>query len=372
MSTIQTIFRQHGDEYIRAFGEAIPQSHVKVIKAMQQCRTGERGLHVFECPDCHEHHIANSSCGNRHCPVCQNKKASQWVYRQQSRLLPCNYFLATFTLPEELRVVARSHQRVMYDAMFKQSASALHTLEADKRFVGCNIAGFFGVLHTWGRQLQYHPHVHFIVTGGGLNANGLWKSSHPKFLVPVHALSPVFRARLRDAIKEKHPELFKLIKPAAWKWSKKWVAHSEPVGTGEQAYRYLARYVYQVYLSESAILRHDDGCVTLRYRKSGTNEPRTLRLVPMEFLRRFLQHVLPSRFCKVRHYGLHHSSKRATIKLLQAAMSFALGRDLPKPPEIEPLPLMTCPLCEAVMTFERRYTPNQRLSFESTSPRGPP
>jgi len=117
-----------------------------------------------------------------------------------------------------------------------------------------------------------------------------------------------------------------------WKWSKKWVAHSEPVGTGEHAYRYLARYVYQVYLSESAILQHDEKSITLRYRKSGTNEPRILRLDPMEFLRHFLQHVLPSRFCKVHHYGLHHSSKRKTITLLQAAMSYAQGQYLPKPP----------------------------------------
>ena len=144
------------------------------------------------------------------------------------------------------------------------------------------------------------------------------------------------------------------------------------MGSGEAAYRYLARYVYQVYLSESAILHHDEKCITLRYRKSGMNEPRTLRLDPMEFLRRFLQHVLPSRFCKVRHYGLHHSSKRGTIKLLQAAMSYAQGSDLKKPPDIEQTPAVTCPKCEAIMTFEKRYTRSQRLKYEIASPRGPP
>ena len=202
--------------------------------------------------------------------------------------------------------------------------------------------------------------------------SGVWQPSHPKFLVPVHALSPIFRARLRDSIKERHPELFSSIKPSIWKWSKKWVVHSEPVGSGEAAYRYLARYVYQVYISELAILQHDEKCITLRYRKSGTNEPRTMHLEPIEFLRRFLQHVLPSRFCKVRHYGLHHSSKRKTIKLLQAAMSIAAGCDLPEIKECGLPASITCPKCNAVMKFERRFSRLQRLYFELAASRRPP
>jgi len=251
------------------------------------------------------------------------------------------------------------------------SSSTLLDLCDNPKWAG-GMPGVTAVLHTWTRQGEYHPHVHFIATGGGLNAEGMWKSSHPKFLVPVLALSPVFRARLRDALKEKHPELFAQVEPSIWKHKKKWVVHSEPVGFGEQAYRYLSRYVYQVYLSESAILKYDDTCVALRYRKSGTNKPRTLRLEPMEFIRRFLQHVLPSRFCKVRHYGLHHSSKRATIKLLQAALSFAQGCELQKPPEIKPPPPMECPRCAAIMTFEKRYNSMERLKFERSQPRGPP
>ena len=162
------------------------------------------------------------------------------------------------------------------------------------------------------------------------------------------------------------------MKPSVWNWKKKWVVHSETVGSGEHAYRYLARYVYQVFLSESAILQHDDKCITVRYRKSGSKKSRTMRLEPMEFLRRFLQHVLPSRFCKVRHYGLHHSSKRETIKLLQATMSIAMGCELAKPTACDKPAPITCPKCEAVMEFETRFTKLQRLKFERASPRGPP
>ena len=180
-----------------------------------------------------------------------------------------------------------------------------------------------------------------------------------------------FSRRIRKS-EVNHPEIFAQIKPSVWNWAKKWVVHSKPVGSGEHAYRYLARYVYQVFLSESAILQHDDKCISVRYRDSKSKKVRTMRLKPMEFLRRFLQHVLPSRFCKVRHYGLHHSSKRKTITLLQAAMSIALGCELTKPKACEPPAPITCPKCEAVMAFEKRFTKLQRLIVECAAPRGPP
>lgn len=351
MSTIQTIFRQHGDEYIRAFGEAIPQSHVKVIKAMQQCRTGERGLHVFECPDCREHHIANSSCGNRHCPVCQNKKASQWVYRQQSRLLPCNYFLATFTLPEELRVVARSHQRVMYDAMFKQSASALHTLEADKRFVGCNIAGFFGVLHTWGRQLQYHPHVHFVIPGGGLSENrSEWISANGDFLVHARALSRMFRGKMKAALAQ--AKLLSIIPEEVW--NKNWVVHCESVGDGRAVMKYLGAYVFRVAISDSRIVSCDGKEVVFKYQKVGSSRWRRMEVSVFEFIRRFLQHVLPHGFMKVRHFGFMSPNFSVTIQRVREIICvlYEILRECPvrlKPPDT-PKPLR-CPKCKAVMRW---------------------
>ena len=372
MGKLGDIFHTHGSEYRRRFKDRMSLDQLRTMRAIVKCHTPAAGSVLWRCKSCGYGHFTYQGCGNRHCPSCGRTSAVEWLRKQCALLLPgVTYHLVTFTVPAQLRRHIRSHPRELLDLLMRTASSTLMDLCANPKWVG-GVPGMTAVLHTWTRQGEYHPHVHFIVTGGGFNAKGLWQSSHPKFLVPVLALSPVFRARLRDSIEEKHPELFKLIKPSIWKWSKKWVAHSEPVGTGEHAYRYLARYVYQVYLSESAILQHDEKSITLRYRKSGTNEPRTLRLDPMEFLRRFLQHVLPSRFCKVRHYGLHHSSKRKTIKLLQAAMSYAQGLDLPKPPEIEQPPPMTCPKCKSVMTFEKRYNNSQRLTFESASPRGPP
>jgi hypothetical protein len=232
------------------------------------------------------------------------------------------------------------------------------------------------VLHTWTRQLEYHPHVHFIVTGGALDAAGKWNSAHPNYLVPVQALSKLFRARFRDALKADHPHIFAGIKPAVW-YHDDWVVHSKPVGSGEKVYRYLARYVYRVALTESAILNYTNELVTLRYRDSNTNQPRTLPLNPHEFLRRFLQHVLPSRFCKVRHYGLHHSSKRQTIRLLQAAMALQ-GHQPPPPPAQEQLsaPAPLCPRCEAPMIVERHLTYCQWQAcfapLSTARPRAPP
>ncbi len=370
MGRLGDIFRTHGSEYRRRFGDRMSLDQLRAVRAVENCHTPAAGSALWRCKSCGHSHFTYQGCGNRHCPSCGGTSAAEWLRKQCALLLPgVTYHLVTFTVPDHLRRVVRSSPRELLDLLVRTSSSTLLDICGNPEWVG-GVPGVTAVLHTWTRQGEYHPHVHFIATGGALGANGIWKPSHPKFLVPVFALSPVFRARFRDALKDKHPELFALVKPAAWK--KAWVVHSEPVGSGEAAYRYLARYVYQVYISEPAILRHDDECVTLRYRKSGTNAPRTLRLEPMEFLRRFLQHVLPSRFCKVRHYGLHHSSRRGAVKLLQAALSFALGRELPKPPEIEQPPPVTCPRCESVMTFEQRYTGSQRLSFENASPRGPP
>ena len=171
MNPIQQLFTDHAEAYLQRYGTQVPALHRKAIGAIGACRTGACGHHLFACPDCAQQRVANSSCGNRHCPLCQHDKGAQWVYRQQLRLLPCTYFFATFTIPEDLRPVARAQQRVVYKALFDCAAASLRTLEADPRFVGCTLSGFFGVLHTWTRQLAYHPHVHFIIPGGGLSAD---------------------------------------------------------------------------------------------------------------------------------------------------------------------------------------------------------
>jgi len=366
------IFRTHGPEYRRRFDERMSLDQLRAMDAIEKCHTPEAGSTLWRCPGCGHGHFTYQGCGNRHCPSCGRTSAAEWLQKQCALLLPgVTYHLVTFTVAEALRRPIRSHPRELLDLLMRTASATLLDLCKNPKWCG-GIPGVTAVLHTWTRQGQYHPHVHFIVTGGGLDDKGLWRSSHPKFLVSVEALSAVFRARLRDALKENHPDVFAAIKPSLWKWKKKWVVHSEPVGSGEHAYRYLARYVYQVFLSESAILQHDAQCITVRYQKSGSKKSRTMRLVPMEFLRRFLQHVLPSRFCKVRHYGLHHSSRRETIKLLQAAMSIALGCELAKPTACDQPAPITCPKCEAIMEFKKRFTKSQRLKFESATARGPP
>lgn len=345
---------------------------LRTMEAIGKCHTPDAGSALWRCPDCGHGHFTYQGCGNRHCPSCGRTSAAEWLQKQCALLLPgVTYHLVTFTVAEALRRPIRSHPRELLELLMRTASATLLDLCKNPKWCG-GVPGVTGILHTWTRQGEYHPHVHFIVTGGGLDEKGLWRNAHPKYLVPVEALSEVFRARMRDALKGLHPAVFAEIKPSVWKWKKKWVVHSKPVGSGEPAYRYLARYVYQVFLSERAILQHSATCITVRYRKSGETKVRTMRLVPMEFLRRFLQHVLPSRFCKVRHYGLHHSSKRETIKRLQAAMSIALGRELAEPPPLPPVDPIICPKCSEVMEFEMYLSKEKRLKRESFAPRGPP
>ena len=290
MNHIQKIFRDHGDTYLARFGAKMPEMHKKVIHAICDCRSGECGHHVFACTDCGKTHVANSSCGNRHCPVCQNDKASRWIYKQQLRLLPCTYFMATFTIPEELRAVARSNQSVVYKAMFESAAESLRTLEADKRFVGCNVAGFFGVLHTWGRQLQYHPHLHFVIPGGGLSKNrSQWINANGNFLVHVRALSKMYRGKLQKALTKSGL----LDQIPAGVWSRDWVVHCKAVGDGRHTMKYLGAYVFRVAISAARIVDYDGNSVRIKYQKVGSSKWRFITLDAFEFMRRFLQPVLP-------------------------------------------------------------------------------
>lgn len=276
----------------------MPENHRKVIESIQRCKTLEYGIYIFECPDCGRKTTVNASCGNRHCPVCHNNKAAEWVQKQQERLLPCNYFLGTFTIPQELRRIARSNQKAVYSAMFKCASESLITLEADKRFVGCNIAGFFGVLHTWGRQLQYHPHLHFVIPGGGLSKNGKeWISAKGDFLVHVRALSKMFRGKMQKALKKAG-----LINEVSRNvWQKAWIVHCKSVGDGRHVMKYLGAYVFRVAISEKRILDYDGENVTFSYRKNTSKRMRKITLNVFEFMRRYLQHVLPSGFMKIRH-----------------------------------------------------------------------
>jgi hypothetical protein len=323
MPSVAEVVRRYGPAYLERFGDRMPAAHRKVLGAIAGCRTGELGMTIYRCEDCGKMHAVGRSCGDRHCPTCQRDKAEAWPAGQVDRLLPCPYFLVTFTLPAELRGVARSHQRAVYGALFAASSAALRALMADPKHLGADRPGSFGALHTWGRALEYHPHVHYVVPGGGLSAAGdRWLATRPGFLVPVRALSLVFRAKSRDLLRD--AGLLGQVDPAAWR--RDWVVHCQPAGDGRRSLRYLAPYVFRVAIGDHRIVSCDDGRVTFTYRKVGSNRRRPMERDAMEFLRRFLQHVLPPGFPKVRHYGFLSPAASASLGLVRWLIALWAGR----------------------------------------------
>jgi len=266
----------------------LPASHRKVISAIQNCQSGHYGQSLSQCQSCGEQHRVHHSCGNRHCPQCQQHKTQQWLHHHLERQLPGPHFLITFTVPETLRPFIRSHQRLAYHAMFQASATALKRLAKDERFIGTHLPGFTGILHTWGRQLQYHPHIHSIVPGGGLSADRTtWRPSRAHFFVPVKALSPIYRALFKEDMCQ--AGLLEHIDPQVW--TIPWNIHSQANHHGHSAFTSLAPYVFKGAIANRRIVGLKDRTVTFTYRKPGSARPRTANLDAMEFIRRFLQHV---------------------------------------------------------------------------------
>jgi hypothetical protein len=322
MPSVAEVVRRYGPEYLERFGASMPAGHKKVLRDIAACRTGELGMVVYRCADCGKTHALGRSCGNRHCPSCQRDKAEAWLEDRTDRLLPCPYLLVTFALPAELRDVARAHQRAVYAALFQASSEALRALAADPKYVGTDRLGFFGVLHTWGRTLEYHPHVHYVVPGGGLGADGTrWLPSRAQFLVPVKALSILFRAKFRDILGREGL----LERVDASVWHRDWVVHSQPAGDGRESLRYLAPYVFRVAIGDHRIVSCEDGRVTFTYRKVGSKRQRKMTLDAMEFLRRFLQHVLPSGFQKVRSYGFLSPAGAVALELVRWLIALCNG-----------------------------------------------
>jgi ssDNA-binding Zn-finger/Zn-ribbon topoisomerase 1 len=319
MVELADIFRRYEPDYIDRFASRMLPSHRRALHDIVACRTEQMGGHLYCCenPDCEHIVYAYHSCGNRSCPKCGQDKTQRWIEKQHNRLLPTHYFLVTFTLPAELRTIARSNQKVIYSLLFKSSAAALQKLAKDPRFVGGDI-GMMGGLHTWRRNMRYHPHVHFIVPGGGLSPDrSQWLPSNTDFFVPVEALSPIFRAKFRDALKK--TDLFDAVAPDVWQ--KDWVVHCKPVGDGNRALKYLAPYIYRVAITNNRIEKLEDGQVSFRFKNSDTDQWETVTLPAFDFIHRFLQHVLPKGFVKIRYYGLLSPIK----KNLLAVAKYLLG-----------------------------------------------
>jgi hypothetical protein len=351
MTTISDIVGAFAKEYLERFPN-LPLSHQKTLSAIQNCRSGHYGHSLYQCPSCDKQHRVNHSCGNRHCPQCQHHKTQQWLHKQLQKQLPGPYFLITFTVPETLRPFIRSHQHIAYQALFKASATALKRLAKDERFIGTAFPGFTGILHTWGRQLQYHPHIHYLVPGGGLSTDRAeWLPSRANFFVPVKALSPIYRALFKQEMQ--HAGHLKYLDPQVW--AIPWNVHSQANPNGQTSFKYLAPYVFKVAISNSRIVSLTGRTVTFTYRKPGSARPRTTNLDAIEFIRRFLQHVLPEGFMKVRHFGFMNAS--CAIPTDAMRLMILKRHDIAfKPPDIEaPSPVVaSCPACGQPMRVVMR------------------
>lgn len=324
MGAINRIFSTFGAEYRERHPE-LPLQQVKAIEALSNCRTGAYGTSFYHCEGCGELHAIDRSCGNRHCPQCQLHKIREWLQAQQARLLPTGYFLITFTIPDTLNPFFLAHQEEAYPAIFKAASESIKKLAEDPRHIGAHLTGFSGIMHTWGRAMPYHPHLHFIVPAGGLSKDRKkWLPAGNSFYLPVRPLSRIFRAKLKDEI----DSLGHLHDTAPDAWAVDWVVHCQPAGNAEAALKYLAPYVFRVAISDQRIVKVENRMVTFTYRKVGSNRQRKMTLEVMEFIRRFLLHVLPAGFMKVRHFGfmnhncsIPHSEIRRLIFLVSKDLS---------------------------------------------------
>jgi hypothetical protein len=392
---VADIFRDHGPAWRTANAGHVSLDQFKVMTAIERCRTAALGGHVERCENCAHTVIAYNSCRNRHCPKCQGAAAREWLAEREAELLPVPYFHVVFTLPAAIADIAYQNKAVIYDLLFKASSETMLRIAADPKHLGARI-GILSVLHTWGSALTHHPHVHMIVPGGGFSLDGSkWVSCRPLFLLAVEVLSALFRGLFLDKLRAayragalafvgKHS---RLIDPRAFAvylaplWNKKWVVYCKhPFGGPKEVLRYLARYTHRVAISNRRLIACDEKGVTFKwkdYRLEGPDRYKVMTLATHEFIRRFLMHVLPAGFHRIRYYGLLASGQRAE--------NVARARELLMPPIIavdaikaaganaaessnaaEPQTTNLCPCCGGRMVvierFERGATPHYRAS----------
>lgn len=352
MWEVADVFRLHGATYRARRGHALSPAQGRAMRDIQACRTAYFGGHLKQCDHCGRKVYAYHSCGNRHCPKCHGVQTARWLEKWRARLLPCPHYLLTFTLPAELRPLALAHPRKVYGLLMRCAAAALQKLASDPRYLGGRL-GCLAVLHTWTRALLYHPHVHLLATGGGLSPDGQWlQPRNPAFLVPVRALSLLFRARMCAALQK--AGLLERVPPRVW--TKPWVVHCQPAGSGRRVLDYLGRYVFRVALPNSRLESIDETRVTFRYRDNRTQHTRRLTLRGPDFIDRFLQHVLPRGCAKVRYYGIWSGScrrkldrARALLNPLHPSSTTPTSHSLAgAPPSHTPAPaaiLSACPHC---------------------------
>lgn len=360
------LFRAYGADYRKKYADKLLPSHRQAMWAIEHCRTERLGGQVFGCKNCQEFQYSYHSCRNRNCPKCQHELTQHWLQVQQALLLNVPYFFLTFTLPAELRELVRANQKALYSLLFQASAEAAQKLALDPRHIGGQI-GLVGVLHTWTRNLIFHPHVHYLAPAGGLHADGqTWLPARQGFFLPVRALSKLFRAAFRRGLQKL--KLFDKVPSRAWR--QKWVVHCKPVGDGQATLKYLAPYIHRVAISNRRLLSFDNrgsmqsSQVTFQYRASDTGQLKICRLSVEQFFQRFLQHVLPRAFVKVRYFGFFGAAVRRKL----AALQIRLGSQLHDSAQHQALSSQSaqdtpskilCPTCGLPMTFQRNLSPEQ-------------
>jgi hypothetical protein len=381
---VADIFRAHGPAWRLAQRSHLSLGQLKVMTAIEQCRSAALGGHVLRCPDCEHDQVSYNSCRNRHCPKCQARAAKRWLEARQADLLPVDYYHVVFTLPEPISAIAYYNKAVVYGLLFEIAAETLGTIAADPKHLGAQV-GVTLVLHTWGSALTHHPHVHGIVPGGGLSADGQrWVSCKPGFFLPVRVLSRLFRRRFLEELEGAHRAgKFKffgayadLADPKAFaKWLAplrqcEWVVYAKRPFAGPQAVlAYLSRYTHRVAISNSRLVALDERGVTFRwkdYRDKGNTRHKTMTLSADEFMRRFLLHVLPGGFHRIRHFGLIANNGRKeklalTRELLRVApVAVADPKPADAPGDLV-RPTFFCAHCGAQMVIVETFVRGQAI-----------
>ena len=334
-----SIIHQYYDAFMIKYGNTALPGHLKAMNAMLGCRTPDSGELYVQCPHCHHAEWRPLSCGHRSCPKCQNHAVSQWIDRQQGKLLPVPYFLSTFTLPYELRSLTWYYQKIVFSIFFLCVAGTLKDFGLNPKNLGAEI-GMTMVLHTHNRRRDFHPHIHVIVPGGGVDKRRRqWKKIKGKYLFNEFAMAKVFRARFLTALNEAGLSIPKNVPP-------KWVVDCEHVGKGITALKYLSKYLYRGVISEKNIVSNQNGQVTFKYIESKTGNTLYRTLKGEDFLQLILQHVLPKGFRRVRDYGFLHGNAKKLLSLVQLILHVVI-----KGIELRPRPVFKCPLCKSPMVI---------------------
>ena len=321
MTKIQEILEIGLEDYLEK--HKIVGYKQKVIKEIKNCKSEKLGVHKYVCDECGYEEIAYNSCRNRHCPNCQTGKKLKWIEARKEEVLNIKYYHVVFTIPSEIYNIAIQNQEKVYKIMFKASAETLQELAEDEKYLGGEI-GFFSILHTWGQNLMYHPHIHCVVTGGGLTELGKWVEKEEDFFIPVKVMSRKFRGKFLSYMKETKLDFYgknkELENPAIYNeliqsmYSKEWIVYcKEPFKNAESVIQYLGRYTHRVALSNERIIKIEDNKVRFKWRDyKDNNKMKEMTVTIEEFIRRFLIHILPPRFMKIRHYGLLGNRNKKT------------------------------------------------------------